>query len=79
MSCKVNECEVNRTEMIETEIEKALRVTHGTWVSYTLEMGYQWRFKAQSGVTMFRITLDTLDWPNAHIRYTLRLLMKVRG
>jgi len=39
MSCKAYECEVNHTEMIETEIEKDLRVTHGTWVSYTLEMG----------------------------------------
>ena len=55
--------------MIETAIEKAL--TYGTWVSYTLEMGYQQRFKTKSGVTMFGITLDTLDWqnePNIHIK-----------
>ena len=25
---------------------------------------------------MFRITLDTLDLPNAHIRYTLKQLLK---
>ena len=78
MSCKANECEVNYTEMIETEIEKALSVTHGTWVSYTHETGCRQRFKAKSDGTMFRLPLDTLDWPNTHFRYTLKQLIKVR-
>jgi len=41
MSCKANECEVNHTDMIETKIVKALRVTHGILVSYTLKMHCQ--------------------------------------
>jgi len=65
--------------MIEIEIEKALVITHGTWVSYTLKMGCRSRFKAKSGIPMFRITLDTVDWPNTRIHCTLKWLIKVRG
>ena len=39
MGCQANECEINHTEMFETEIQKASRVIHGTWLSLTLEMG----------------------------------------
>jgi len=65
--------------MIKTKIEKVLMVTRGTWVSYTLEMGCRWRFEAKSSVATFRISLDTVDWFNAHIQYTLIWLIKVRG
>ena len=58
MNCKVNECAVNHTEMIETKIKKALRVTHGTWVSYTFEMVVDRSLRLRVDVTMFRITLD---------------------
>ena len=35
-------------------------------------MGSHWRFKVRSDVSMLTITLDTLDCPNTHIRYTLQ-------
>jgi len=72
MGCQANECEINHVEMIKTEIEKASRVIHGIWLSFTLEMGYGKSFKVRSGVTILRITLDTLGWPTTRIRYTLK-------
>jgi len=41
MGFQANECEINHTKMIESEIEKAPRVIRGTWLSLTLEVGCQ--------------------------------------